>query len=81
MRSAVWAMACFLAMEERMNERIIIRHMSGGKPAETEEFPVSDNKELAIGREPDCKIRFDDDKEDLVSRRHARITIEKTESG
>lgn len=62
-----------------MNERIVIRHMSGGKPTSTEEFPVAGNREFTAGREPDCKIKFDIDKEDLVSRHHARITIEKTD--
>ena len=62
-----------------MNERIVIRHMSGKSTTSVEEFPVADNKELTAGREPDCKIKFDADKEDLVSRRHARITIDKTD--
>jgi len=60
-----------------MNERIVIRRMSGGKPAATEEFPVADNREFTLGREPDCNIKFDADREDLVSRHHAKITVTK----
>jgi pSer/pThr/pTyr-binding forkhead associated (FHA) protein len=60
-----------------MNERIVIRRMSGGKQTATEEFPVADNREFTLGREPDCNIKFDADKEDLVSRHHAKITVTK----
>jgi S1-C subfamily serine protease len=60
-----------------MNERIVIRRMSGGKQTATEEFPVADNREFTVGREPDCNIKFDADKEDLVSRHHAKITVTK----
>ena len=60
-----------------MIERIIIRRMSGGRPTGTEDFPAADNRELIAGRAPECQIKFDSDKEDLVSRRHAKIAIEK----
>ncbi len=60
-----------------MNERIVIRRMGGGKPTATEEFPVADNREFTLGREPDCNIKFDADREDLVSRHHAKITVTK----
>ena len=60
-----------------MIERIIIRRMSSGRPTGTEEFPAADNRELIAGRAPECQIQFDADKEDLVSRRHAKITLEK----
>ncbi len=60
-----------------MNERIVIRRMSGGKQTATEEFPVADNREFTLGREPDCNIKFDADREDLVSRHHAKITVTK----
>src|SRR5271157_4568576 len=60
-----------------MNERIVIRRMSGGKQTATDEFPVADNREFTLGREPDCNIKFDADKEDPVSRHHAKITVTK----
>ncbi len=60
-----------------MNERIVIRRMSGGQTTATNEFPVADNREFTLGREPDCNIKFDADREDLVSRHHAKITVTK----
>lgn len=59
-----------------MDELIIIRRMNAGKPSGNWEFPLLGNRELLIGRDEGCKIRFDDNHDDLVSRRHARINIE-----
>ena len=56
--------------------RIIIRHISGSKAEQVEEFPADQFKVLTLGRNPDQTIRFDPDKDDLVSRQHARITWE-----
>ncbi len=61
-----------------MDERIIIRRMSGGKPSGNWEFPLIGNRELLIGRDESCKIRFDENQDDLVSRRHAKIDVEST---
>lgn len=60
-----------------MDRRIIIRHVSGSRAGEVQEFPLKHFRELAIGREPSCAIRFDPDKDDLVSRRHAAISFDK----
>lgn len=62
-----------------MNERIIIRHLNLHKVNQTEEFPVRMFKELTAGRESDSEIKFDPDRDDLVSRRHAKITIDQTD--
>lgn len=62
-----------------MDERIIIRHLNASKANQTEEFPVKDNPEISVGRESDCKIRYDSDRDDLVSRRHAKITVDKSD--
>lgn len=62
-----------------MDQRIVIRHLNAGKANQTEEFPVKDNLEIMAGREAECKIRYDSDRDDLVSRRHARIVVEKTD--
>lgn len=62
-----------------MDERIIIRRMNAGKPSGNWEFPVLGNRELVIGRDESCKIRFDENQDDLVSRRHAKINIESAE--
>lgn len=61
-----------------MNERIVIRHRNLAKILQKEEFPVRMFKQLTAGREMNCEIKFDPDRDDLVSRRHARIDIENT---
>ncbi|MBV8819339.1 MAG: FHA domain-containing protein, partial [Acidobacteriaceae bacterium] len=62
-----------------MDERIIIRHLNLGKANQTEEFPVKMFKELTVGRDSTCEVKYDADRDDLVSRRHAKITIDKTD--
>lgn len=62
-----------------MNERIVIRHRNLAKINQLEAFPVRMFKELTAGRESDCDIKFDPDRDDLVSRRHAKIVIGNTE--
>ncbi len=62
-----------------VDERIIIRRMKAGKPSGNWEFPVLGNRELLIGRDEGCKIRFDENQDDLVSRRHAKINIESSD--
>jgi S1-C subfamily serine protease len=54
-----------------METRILIKTSGGGSGPS--EFPTAHIKELTIGRDPACDIKFDPDN-DLVSRRHARIT-------
>jgi pSer/pThr/pTyr-binding forkhead associated (FHA) protein len=60
-----------------MDEKIVIRYQGGEKANQTEEFTASSNPELLIGREQDCKVRFDALRDDLVSRRHAKIHVDK----
>src|SRR5258706_2019855 len=52
---------------------IVIRHLSGTKANQVEEVPLQGFREVLIGREANAHIRFDADREDLVSRNHARI--------
>lgn len=52
---------------------IVIRHLSGTKANQVEEIPLQGFREVLIGRESNAQIRFDADREDLVSRNHARI--------
>jgi serine protease Do len=52
---------------------ITIHHLSGTKANQVEEFPLQNFHEVLIGREANAQIRFDADREDLVSRNHARI--------
>jgi serine protease Do len=55
--------------------KVIIKHLSGSKSNQTEmfEFPV---KELLFGRDAGSQVIFDPEKDDLVSRRHCKITVQ-----
>jgi serine protease Do len=54
--------------------RIILRHLSGSKAGQEEVFDLKQLHELTIGRHPSSSIHFDENKDDLVSGQHARIT-------
>ena len=54
-------------------ERILIRHLSGARAGELDEFPAAEISEILVGRDPDAEVRFDPSREDLVSRHHVRI--------
>ena len=56
-----------------MEPRILIKNLSASKTGVNEEFPVARYHELTIGRDPSCDVKFDPN-DDLVSRRHAKIT-------
>lgn len=60
-----------------MDRRVAIHHLSPSKANQVEEFPFKHFKELTIGRDPSCEIKFDPDSDDLMSRRHAKISIDK----
>jgi hypothetical protein len=53
-------------------ERILIRHLSGARAGEVDDFPATVN-EILIGRDPDAAVCFDPSREDLVSRQHVKI--------
>src|SRR5688572_5132828 len=55
-------------------ERIVLRHLSGSKANQVEEFPLSHFKELVIGRDPSSTVKYDPDRDDLVGRQHAKVT-------
>lgn len=61
-------------------KRIVLRHLSGSKANQVEEFPLNHFEELVIGRDPSSTVRFDPDKDDLVGRQHAKIMREGPES-
>lgn len=56
-------------------QKLIIKHLKGSKANQVEFFdlPVS---EILLGRDPAARIVFDPIKDDLVSRRHLKITQE-----
>ncbi len=55
--------------------RIIIRHLSGSKSNQIEQFDLTDLKEVTVGREPSSNVAYDLQRDDLVSRKHAVIRI------
>ena len=55
--------------------RIVIRHLSGSKINQIEQFDLEGLQEITIGRDPASKIAYDQQRDDEVSRRHAVIRI------
>jgi hypothetical protein len=56
-----------------MEQRIIIRHLGAG--ARNEEFPVDSLVEAIFGREAGCTVHFDPGRDEMVSRRHAKLAV------
>src|SRR5437588_8889867 len=54
-------------------ERIVLRHLSGSKANQVEEFPIAHFRELIFGRDPSSSVKYDPNTDDLVGRQHARI--------
>lgn len=54
-------------------ERILIRHLSGARAGQMDEFPAAETSEILVGRDPEAAVRFDPSREDLVSRQHVKI--------
>lgn len=55
-------------------ERMIIKHISGSKSNQVEEFPLHHYNELILGRDASSTVQYDLDRDDLVGRQHAKIT-------
>jgi hypothetical protein len=53
-------------------EQILIRHLSGARAGQVDEFPAAIG-EILVGRDPDAAVCFDPSREDLVSRQHVKI--------
>lgn len=62
-----------------METKIKIRHQAGSKAGQMEEFAVSSD-DLKIGRGSNCQIQYDPDLDDMVSREHAFISVDKDEA-
>jgi serine protease Do len=58
---------------------VVIRHLSGSKINQVEQFPLEDLQEITIGRDPHSDIAYDQRRDDVVSRRHAAIRVGKGE--
>jgi len=59
----------------RASIRLTIRHLSGSRANEIDEFLLHAINELTMGRDPSCSIAFDAQRDGTVSRRHAVIRI------
>ena len=59
-----------------MDPKVILRFVNSSKAGTTAEFPVKQFRNINIGRDTSCEVAFDADRDDLVSRIHAKITIE-----
>ena len=57
--------------------QVIIRHLSGSKANQVEQFPLAQFKELSFGRTAVSTVKYDPDQDDLVSREHAKINQDK----
>jgi S1-C subfamily serine protease len=55
--------------------RIAIRHLSGSKVNQIEQFDLEGLQEITIGREPSSRLAYDLQRDDEVSRKHAVIRI------
>lgn len=54
---------------------ILIRHLSGSKANQVEHIKLEGLKEITIGRDPNSTMAFDAARDDMVSRRHATISV------
>src|SRR5262245_7546526 len=54
-------------------ERIVLRHVSGSKAGQVEEFPLAHFRELIFGRDPSSSVKYDPNRDDLVGRQHAKV--------
>lgn len=54
-------------------KRILIRHTSGIRANQVDDFPAEGFKEIVVGRDQTANVQFDPDRDDLVSRQHMRI--------
>ncbi|MEM1127898.1 MAG: trypsin-like peptidase domain-containing protein [Bacteroidota bacterium] len=53
--------------------RVILRHLSGSKANQVDDFALDAVREITIGRTAASLVTYDPDQDDLVSREHARI--------
>jgi serine protease Do len=55
--------------------RIVIRHLSGSKANQIDQFDLAGLTEITLGRDPKSTVAYDLQRDDEVSRRHAVIHI------
>jgi S1-C subfamily serine protease len=55
--------------------RIVIRHLSGSKVNQIDQFDLAGLQDITLGRDPKSTVAYDVQRDDEVSRRHAVIRI------
>ena len=55
-------------------ERMVIKHLSGSRANQVEEFALRHHNELIFGRDMSATVKYDPDRDDLVGRQHAKIS-------
>ena len=53
---------------------MLIKHLSGSKANQVEEFALKHHNELIFGRDTSATVKYDPDRDDLVGRQHAKIS-------
>ncbi|MEM1116933.1 MAG: trypsin-like peptidase domain-containing protein, partial [Bacteroidota bacterium] len=61
-------------MSSPQPQRFVIRHLSGSKANQVEEFPFAQFQEVTVGRGGGTNVAYDADQDELVSREHLKIT-------
>ncbi len=61
-------------INEPQTESIVMKHLKGSKSGQMNWFDIGPDEELTMGRDPSNKLIFHQEKDDLVGRRHAKIT-------
>ena len=59
-----------------MSSRIVIQHVTGSKANRIEHLTLEGLREITLGRDSTSNIRFDEQGDDAVSRRHASIRVQ-----
>ena len=61
--------------KKNVSIRIVIRHISGSKTNQIDEFPIDQFEKIALGRSVTSDISFDPVIDDVVSRSHGKIVV------
>ncbi|MBK7996793.1 MAG: FHA domain-containing protein [Blastocatellia bacterium] len=56
-----------------IERKIIVKHLSGSKKGQIEEFVLSMTQEITFGRDPISKVAYDPYKDDVIARNQAKI--------
>ena len=56
--------------------RLVLRHLTGSKSQQVEEIPIERAGNVLLGRDEHAHVRFDPNRDNLVSKEHARIVQE-----